>query len=342
MSDERRKIVLNAIVRDYVATREPVGSKGIVERHKLSVSPATVRHDMSHLEEAGLIVQPHTSAGRVPTDAGYREFVDSIHEIKPLTIAERRAIEKVLTSAQDLDEILARATRALAKITGQVAVIQYPSLRRAALRHIELILLGQAHVLLVIITDEGRVEERTLVADRALDADDVASVRNCINTQCAGKQLSELDDAMAKVADDVPVALAELAQTVGQAVMHTLAADSEEHVVVAGRKNLAQYDADFNGTMSDMLDVLEEQVVLMRMLTHMDDGMAVHIGKENTEVELDNASVVSTSYSGTNQSSVARLGIIGPTRMDYHRTMSGVQAVASYLSHILSGTHESR
>lgn len=94
MSDERRKIVLGAIVRDYVATREPVGSKGIVERHKLGVSPATVRNDMSHLEEAGLIVQPHTSAGRVPTDAGYREFVDSIHELKPLSAPERRAIER--------------------------------------------------------------------------------------------------------------------------------------------------------------------------------------------------------------------------------------------------------
>ncbi|QJC21882.1 heat-inducible transcriptional repressor HrcA [Arcanobacterium buesumense] len=342
MTHERRKIVLDAIVRDYVATREPVGSKGIVERHNLGVSPATIRHDMSHLEEAGLIVQPHTSAGRVPTDAGYREFVDSIHELKPLSVAERRAIEKVLSSTQDLDEILARATRVLAKITGQVAVIQYPSLRRTVLRHIELVKLGQFHVLLVIITDEGRVEERTLVLQHPVDQEAIANISMIINTQCAGKQLADVDEALTNVYADVPDKLLSLAETIGSAITHTLSADSEEHVVVAGRKNLTQYNADFNGTISDMLDVLEEQVVLMRMLTHMEEGLAVQIGRENTEVDLDHASVVSTSYSGTNQSSVARLGIIGPTRMDYHHTMSGVHAVATYLSAILSGTYESR
>ncbi|QRV01482.1 heat-inducible transcriptional repressor HrcA [Arcanobacterium phocisimile] len=342
MSDERRKIVLNAIVRDFVATREPVGSKGIVERHKLGVSPATVRHDMSHLEEAGLIVQPHTSAGRVPTDAGYREFVDSIHELKPLSVAERRAIEKVLTCAEDLDDVLARATRVLASITDQVAVIQYPSLRRTLLRHVELVPLGQMHVLLIIITDEGRVEERTLSLNEPTTSEDIATVRNIVNAQCVGKKLSELDEALLDVYADVPESTSSLARTIGEMIIQVLAADSEEHVVVAGRKNLTQYDADFNGSMSDMLDVLEEQVVLMRMLAPTYDGLAVQIGRENTEVDIDNASVVSTSYSGTNQSSVARLGIIGPTRMDYHRTMSGVQAVARYLSDILSGTHESR
>ncbi|USR78745.1 heat-inducible transcriptional repressor HrcA [Arcanobacterium pinnipediorum] len=342
MLDQRKKIVLNAIVRDYVATREPVGSKGIVERHKLGVSPATVRNDMSHLEEAGLIVQPHTSAGRIPTDAGYREFVDSIHDIKPLSIAERRAIEKVLTCAEDLDDVLERATRALARITGQVAIIQYPSLRRTVLRHVELVPLGQLRVLLIIITDEGRVEERTLTLNEPTTSENIATVRNIVNAQCVGKKLSDLDQALANVYADVPESTSNLAQTIGEMIVQVLAADSEEHVVVAGRKNLAQYDADFNGTMSDLLDILEEQVVLMRMLAPTQGGLAVQIGRENTEAKIDNASVVSTSYSGTNQSSVARLGIIGPTRMDYQRTMSGVHAVAKYLSDILSGTHESR
>lgn len=342
MSDERRKIVLGAIVRDYVATREPVGSKGIVERHKLGVSPATVRNDMSHLEEAGLIVQPHTSAGRVPTDAGYREFVDSIHELKPLSAPERRAIEKILSEAVDLDDVLDRATRALAHITGQVAVIQYPSLRRTALRHVEIVPLGELHLLLVIITDAARVEERTLTLTAPVPPESIALIRTIMNTQCAGKQLQELDTAFERVYADVPEHLASLASTITTAISHTLAAESEEHVVVAGRKNLAQYDLDFDGSLSSMLDLLEEQVVLMRMLAHMDDSLSVHIGRENVDTELDNASVVSTSYSGTGNTSVARLGIIGPTRMDYHHTMSGVHAVARYLSNILGGTHDHR
>src|SRR4051795_579774 len=128
MSDERRLAVLRAIVEDYVQTREPVGSKALVERHQLGVSSATIRNDMAVLEDEGLIAQPHTSAGRVPTDAGYRVFVDKITELKPLSGAERRAIQSFLEEAADLDDVLYRAVRTLAQLTRHVAVVQYPSL----------------------------------------------------------------------------------------------------------------------------------------------------------------------------------------------------------------------
>ena len=134
-SRERRAKVLEAIVRDYVSTREPVGSRSIVERYDLGVSPATIRNDMAALEEAGLIHQPHTSAGRVPTDQGYRQFVDSLDSIKPLSAPERRAVRKLLEGAVDLDDVVERAVRALAQVTRQVAVVQYPSLQRVSLRH---------------------------------------------------------------------------------------------------------------------------------------------------------------------------------------------------------------
>ena len=136
---DRRTRVLKAIVRDYVSAREPVGSRSLVERYDLGVSPATIRNDMAALEEAGLIHQPHTSAGRIPTDQGYRHFVDSLDAVKPLSAPERRAIERVLSGAVDLDDVIARAVRALAQITQQAAVVQYPSLQRVSLRHIELI-----------------------------------------------------------------------------------------------------------------------------------------------------------------------------------------------------------
>src|SRR5436190_19041299 len=125
MQDERRLAVLRAIVEDYVSTQEPVGSKALVERHGLGVSPATVRNDMAALEEEGLIAQPHTSAGRIPTDAGYRVFVDRLTELKPLSIAERRAIQAFLEGATDLDDVLYRAVRTLAQLTRHVAVVQY-------------------------------------------------------------------------------------------------------------------------------------------------------------------------------------------------------------------------
>ncbi len=143
MQEERRLAVLRAIVEDYVVTREPVGSKALVDRHGLGVSPATVRNDMAALEEEGLIAQPHTSAGRIPTDKGYRFFVDRLTQIKPMSAAERRAISTFLEGAHDLDDMVQRSVRLLAQLTQQVAIVQYPTLARSSVRHVELIQLDQ-------------------------------------------------------------------------------------------------------------------------------------------------------------------------------------------------------
>ena len=131
MLEDRKLDVLRAIVEDYVSTHEPVGSKALVERHNLGVSPATIRNDMAALEEEGYIAQPHTSAGRIPTDKGYRLFVDRLSAVKPLSPAERRAIQSFLDGAVDLDDVVARTVRLLAQLTRQVAVVQYPSLTRS-------------------------------------------------------------------------------------------------------------------------------------------------------------------------------------------------------------------
>ena len=189
MSDDRRLDVLRAIVEDYVATREPVGSRALVERHSLGVSPATIRNDMAALEEGGYIAQPHTSAGRVPTDKGYRLFVDQLSSVKPLSSPERRAIGTFLESAQDLDDVVDRAVRLIAQLTQQVAVVQYPSLRRSALRHVELVPVGMRHLLVVLITDTGRVEQRTLELDGELDDVVVARLRARLNVSAAGRRL---------------------------------------------------------------------------------------------------------------------------------------------------------
>src|ERR1700733_5296961 len=158
--DDRKLAVLRAIVEDYVSSREPVGSKALVDRHNLDVSPATIRNDMVVLEEQGYIVQPHTSAGRIPTDQGYRLFVDRLSGVKPFSAAERRAIETFLAGAYDLDDVVMRTVRLLAQLTRPVAVVQSPSLTRSVVRHIELVPLTETRLLLVLITDTGRVEQR--------------------------------------------------------------------------------------------------------------------------------------------------------------------------------------
>ena len=141
MLDDRKLTILRAIVTDYVSMREPVGSRALVERYQLDVSPATVRNDMAVLEEEGYIMQPHTSAGRIPTDKGYRLFVDRLGAVKPLSTAERRAIETFMAGALDVDDVVRRTVRLLAQITQQVAIVQYPIVSGAIIRHVEIVTL---------------------------------------------------------------------------------------------------------------------------------------------------------------------------------------------------------
>ncbi|HJA59985.1 MAG TPA: heat-inducible transcriptional repressor HrcA, partial [Candidatus Brevibacterium intestinavium] len=192
MNDSRRAQVLRAIVEDFVATNEPVGSKAIVHRHTLGVSPATIRNDMAHLEQEGYIAQPHTSAGRIPTDLGYRMFVDRIDEFKPLTQAERRAIFQLIDGDVDLDEMLDRTVRVLSGLTHQVALIQYPTVSLARIKHIEIVGLGPSRVLVVLITDAGQVEQKTVTLSQLLDDDGVREIRDRINSEFAGKKLSHV------------------------------------------------------------------------------------------------------------------------------------------------------
>jgi heat-inducible transcriptional repressor len=188
--DDRKLEVLRAIVEDYVSTNEPVGSKAIVDRHNLDVSPATIRNDMAALEEQGYIAQPHTSAGRIPTDKGYRLFVDRLSGVKPLSAAERRAIETFLAGAYDLDDVVTRTVRLLAQLTRQVAVVQYPSLSRSAVRHVELVPLAENRLLLVMITNTGRVEQRSVELPGRIGEQEAAHLRAVLNASLDGRWLA--------------------------------------------------------------------------------------------------------------------------------------------------------
>jgi len=322
--DERKLAVLRAIVEDYVSTTEPVGSKSLVDRHGLDVSPATIRNDMAVLEEQGFIAQPHTSAGRIPTDKGYRLFVDRLSSIKTMSAAERRAIEAFLAGAYSLDDIVARTVR-------QVAVVQYPSLSQSAVRHIELVSLSPQRVLLVLITDTGRVEQATVDLPNAADPESIGHLRAVLNACLDGHKLSDAAATVTGLTDRIPVPERPNAGAVFSVLLDSLAERHEERVVFAGTANLAA--PDFGRGLRDVLEALEEQVVLMRLLGEAvsPSTLTVLIG---AETGLQGASVVSTGYGARGQA-VAKLGVLGPTRMDYPSTMGAVRAVARYVGQIL-------
>jgi heat-inducible transcriptional repressor len=333
--DDRKLAVLRAIVEDFVSTNEPVGSKSLVDRHNLDVSPATIRNDMAVLEEQGFIVQPHTSAGRIPTDQGYRLFVDRLSGVKPLSVAERRAIESFLVGAYDLDDVVMRTVRLLAQLTRQVAVVQYPSLTRSAVRHIELVPLSDRRLLLVLITDTGRVEQRTVELPARIGEDAITQLRALLNACLDGRQLAEVASVVAELPDRVTPADRPNAAAVFSVIVETLVARHEERVVVGGAANLTP--ADFSRGLREVLEALEEQVVLMRLLGQSGDheAVTVRIGSENDVQGLQSTSLVAAGY-GTSDLVLARLGVLGPTRMDYPTAMGAVRAVARYVGQILA------
>ncbi|TFV64348.1 heat-inducible transcriptional repressor HrcA [Geodermatophilus sp. DF01-2] len=335
--DDRRLQVLRAIVQDYVSTNDPVGSKALAERHDLGVSPATIRNDMAVLEEQGYITQPHTSAGRVPTDKGYRLFVDRLSGLKPLSVAERRAIERFLDGALDLHDILSRTVRLLAQLTHQVAVVQYPTLSRSAVRHLEVVQVATARLLLVLITDTGRVEQRLVECPADVDRDDVAELRALLNQTFAGAKLADAAGLVPDLLETAPPQLRRLVAAVGAVLVETLVEPGEDRLVVGGTANLARVAVDFSGSLRPLLEALEEQVVVLRLISEVDTGGAVlvRIGEENAHEALSGASVVSVGY-GSGDHALGGLGIVGPTRMDYPMNMAAVRAVARYVGQLLA------
>ncbi len=331
MLDDRKLEVLKAIVTDYVASREPVGSKALVERHRLKVSAATVRNDMAALEEEGYITQPHTSAGRIPTDKGYRLFVDRLAQIKPLSPAERVAITSFMNGTADMDDLLGRTVRLLAQLTRQVAIVQYPMVQRDEVRHLDLVPLSSDRMLVIVVSSSGRVDQ-TMVEGPVLAELPLANLRQHLSAAVIGRATADAANALAGFLETIAPSERALAAPTVAAVLETIAAKPAAHVLVAGVPNLA--GAEFEQNLRPLLEALEEQVVLMRLLGEAaGDDITIRIGQENTTHGFHATSLVASGYGSDLHAS---LGIVGPTRMDYPSTIAAVRAVARYVSRFLN------
>jgi len=337
-ADDRRFEVLRAIVADFVTTKEPIGSKTLVERHNLGVSSATVRNDMAVLEAEGYITQPHTSSGRIPTEKGYREFVDRLDEVKPLSTSERRAILTFLETGVDLDDVLRRAVRLLAQLTRQVAIVQYPTLSTASIRHLEVVALTPARLLLVVITDTGRVDQRMVELGDSIDEHHLGLLRDRLAQALEGKPLTAASVAVSELAVQLN-GQGGLGDAIGRAatvLVETLVDHTEERLLLGGTANLTRNTADFGGSLRSVLEALEEQVVVLKLLAAQQEAgkVTVRIGHETEAEQMAGTSVVSTLY-GSSGKVYGGMGGVGPTRMDYPGTIANVGAVALYIGEVL-------
>ena len=337
MVSERSLDVLRVIVQDYVASREPVGSKSIVERHAFGVSAATIRNDMALLEEEDLIAAPHTSSGRIPTDKGYRVFVDQLADLRPLTSAQRQAIETFLGHSSDLDEVLVKTVKLLSQLTHQVALVQYPTLGRSHIRHVELVPLAATRLMIVLITDTGRVEQRHIDVTAGLDDEVLADVRARLNAALCGLGLGDAVTALDTFSAQFHPSRHEFVEEIVASVREQVAANRSDKLVMAGAANLALTADDFTGSIFPVLEAIEQQVTLLKLFGEMEPdqhGMSTRIGSENASFGLGEASVLASGYTSSG-GEYAKIGVLGPTRMDYPNNMAAVRAVARYLSRLL-------
>ncbi len=335
MVSQRALDVLRVIVEDYVASREPVGSKTIVERHSFGVSAATIRNDMAALEEANLIHAPHTSAGRVPTDLGYRRFVDSLTDVRPLTGTQISAIQRFLDESLDLDDLFGRTVKLLSNLTNQVAMVQYPTLSRDAVAHVELLPLGTHRALSILITTSGSVDRAVVEFDVDIDDSNLGSLRAQVNSALQGQSLGDVNSVLTQLASTADAKTRTLVESLRLSLIDQIDAQRHDRLIVAGTPQLIRSEGDFSRSLAPVMDAIEEQVVLLTLFDEMRQGESstVRIGRELAD-DLSDTSIVSASYTAGG-GDTARLAVLGPTRMNYPLNMAAVEAVARYVSQIL-------
>jgi heat-inducible transcriptional repressor len=337
--DDRKARILRAIVSHYVRTGEPVGSKTLVDRFRLGVSPATVRNDMMALEDAGYIFHPHTSAGRIPTDAGYRYFVDHGAADTRLPDREARRIETFFGEPRwELQDALRQTAQLLSSLTQHAAVVFAPALDKSAVRHIDLVRLSGERAMLVIVTDTGRVENHILMLSEDLDEVQVESLNETLNRVAVGTPLEAAATTVAASMDRFALELRPMVATVARVLEEQLSERETEQVFLEGASNIVdeQKFSDLE-TVRQVIGALEHRRVLLEVLADaLGPGtVSVRIGSENPSVEMQYCSVIAAPY-GVEGLSIGSLGVVGPTRMDYRRTIAAVYEVSSQLGLMLT------
>jgi len=339
MMNDREQGVLRAIVQDYIRTAEPVGSRTISRKYGFSLSPATIRTIMSDLEESGYVAQPHTSAGRVPTDKGYRLYVDSLMDRTPLSREEVERIEqRVGPSAAEADDLLREAGKLLFALSPYVAVALAPRLQDSRFQRVEFVSLARDRVLVILLADSGLVHHKTIMVEEAVTQDDLDRMARYLSDLLKGRTLHEVRDLLvAQMAEEKALYDRLLAQALRLGAQ-ALAGDTEADVYVAGAARIADQPefADIQ-RMKSLYTAFEEKSKLVILLSEClrGGGCRIFIGSEIPVQDIQDLSVVASPYRRQGQI-LGVLGVLGPTRMDYGRTVALVETTANLLSRSLS------
>jgi heat-inducible transcriptional repressor len=332
--DARARQLLRALIGRYIADGQPVGSRTLAKASGLDVSPATIRNIMSDLEEFGLVAAPHTSAGRVPTSQGYRVFVDSLLELRPLDEPQVDKLRRELPTGAATPDLLSSATSLLSEMTHFVGVVTVPKREEFPFRHIDFVPLDAGRLLVILVFTDGQVQNRVIATERAHAAGELEQIANYLNANFAGMRIDEIRGRLLREMQDEGVRLNRLLSAAVEVAQQAFAASAGGDMLVAGQTNLmgAQDTPDVD-RLRELFEAFQRKQDLLKLLERCAraEGVRLFIGEESGFAALDQFSLVTASY-GVGGRVLGALGVIGPKRMAYERVIPVVQATAGIIS----------
>lgn len=333
--NERKVKILQAIINDYIETAEPVGSRTIAKKYNLGISSATIRNEMADLEELGLIVQPHSSAGRVPSDKGYRLYVDELMQYKELDAYKRKVLEEVIEkSVNKIDYLMNETAKAVALLTNYTAIVSKPSVKKIKIKHVQLVPLDDKSIIFVSATDTNRVQNYILNLKEVPDEQILWQLSNVLNEKLVGLTLEQINLPLIQQLKAEMGDFNEIVNPILDYITDTVKKDDYQEISLSGAKNILEFP-EFNDIekAKELFETFEEKKTLTEIVNKENDStIQVIIGDENDKIK--DCSLVKTTYKVGDQE-VGTIGIIGPTRMDYAQVVSMLAYVSKNIDEVL-------
>ncbi|MGI6361408.1 MAG: heat-inducible transcriptional repressor HrcA [Bacillota bacterium] len=335
--DERKKQVLHAIINDYITTAEPVGSRVVAKKYNLGVSPATIRNEMAGLEDLGYIEQPHTSAGRRPSNKGYRYYVNTLMQKKDVEKKEAAEIKQLFSrQLREIDSFMRYCCQIISRLTNYTTIVSVPHYGKGCLERIQLVLLDSWRVMLIMLSTNGQVSSRVIVLSDPMTEEQIAVLEKMLQDKLQGLDMNSLTHTILREVSSLLDHRQGMFSKLLESMEMILMDDREEKVFTSGTMNMLM-QPEFKDTekLKNIFSLLEEEGQVRNLLElPSEDATSVVIGDENVQEDIQDCSLVVTSYRGGGQR-VGSIGVLGPTRMSYGRAISLLEFIAEEITRTL-------
>lgn len=342
--DERKRHILKALINDYIVSAEPIGSRTIAKKYGFGISSATIRNEMADLEDMGYLEQPHTSAGRIPSDKGYRAYVDHLMKIDRLTNLETDNIKNSICkiAAGEIEKIIRETSKILSILTNYTTIVMAPQTKKSEVKHIQLIPMDSMHVMAVVVTNFGIIRNANIALSQPITSEKLVAINNLLNDKLKGLTIEEINIGIISDVQRNVTGYNEILNEIIPILYEGLKYIDNSEVYLEGSSNIFNYP-EYNAIdkAKSFLTVMDKKDFLCKILSCQVDDMKISIGHENEYDEISDCSLVTTTYK-IGENVVGSIGIIGPTRMHYSKVMAVLEYFTSYLNDVLTNFYSDK